>query len=279
MSRAGLLAACGLWVWGIGAAVGEVPTVKVALCQILALDGDREGNFVRLEAALGRARDAGAKIACFPETSVLGWVNPDAHQRAGPIPGPDTERLSTLARAYGLYLCAGLAEKEGDRLYDSAVLIDPHGEILLKHRKINILTELMDPPYTPGEDVAVADTPFGRVGLLICADSFDDGVCRRLADLRPDLVLIPYGWAARETDWPDHGKSLEAIVQQTARRTRAPVIGTDLVGAITHGPWTGMVYGGQSVAADAHGTTLVVAADRQPDVRIVSISLSTGDAL
>jgi len=66
--------------------------LKVAMCQIFALDGDREGNFVRIEAALREARAQGAAIACFPETTVLGRVNPQAHERAHPIPGADTDR-------------------------------------------------------------------------------------------------------------------------------------------------------------------------------------------
>lgn len=247
--------------------------VKVAMCQIFALDGDREGNFVRMEAALRQAKEQGAEIACLPETTILGWVNPEAHERACPVPGADTDRLGRLARRYELYLCVGLAEREDDRLYDSVVLIDPQGRILLKHRKINILTNLMDPPYTPGRDVRVVRTPLGTIGMLICADSFLESLCRRLRDLEPDLVLIPYGWAADETEWPAHGEKLKAVVQQAARWIGAPVVGTDLVGAISHGPWKGKTYGGQSTAADARGRTLAVAKDRQQDCTIVTLQI------
>ncbi len=248
-------------------------TLKVAMCQIFALDGDREGNFVRIEAALRQAKEQGAQIACLPETTILGWVNPQAHQRAHPIPGADTDRLGRLARQYELYICAGLAEKDGDRLHDSAVLLNPAGRILLKHRKINILTDLMDPPYTPGRDVQVARTPLGTIGLLICADSFQEPLCRRLRDLKPDLVLIPYGWAADETAWPQHGENLKATVRQAAGWIGAPVVGTDLVGAITHGPWKGKTYGGQSTAANAQGQTLAVGKDRQQDCKLVTVTI------
>ncbi len=79
-------------------------TLKIAICQILALDGDRAGNFVRIENALRQAARAHAQIACFPETALLGWVNPDAHDRAHPIPGADTDRLAALARKYDTYI-------------------------------------------------------------------------------------------------------------------------------------------------------------------------------
>jgi predicted amidohydrolase len=245
--------------------------VTIALCQIVVRDGDREGNFARIEAALTSAKEQGAKLACFPETALLGWVNPEAHEKAHPIPGPDTDRLGALAREFDMYVSVGLAEKDGDRLFDAAVLIDPQGAILLKHRKINILTELMTPPYTPGETVEVVDTPLGRIGMLICADSFLEPLCARLRDQQPDLVLIPYGWAAEESAWPEHGENLREVVRQAARWIGAPVIGTDAVGAITHGPWTGKTYGGQSTAANAHGHTLANAMDRQADVVVLQM--------
>ena len=45
-------------------------TIKVAMCQIFSLDGDRNGNFVRIENAVAQAKDAGAEIICFPETLI-----------------------------------------------------------------------------------------------------------------------------------------------------------------------------------------------------------------
>jgi len=247
--------------------------VRIALCQIFILDGDREGNFLRMENAIREAKEQQAEVICFPETSLLGWVNPEAHQRACAIPGEDSQRLGKLAKKYEVFLCAGLAEKEGDKLYDSAILMDPQGQILLKHRKINLLTELMNPPYTPGENIQVVQTPFGRVGILICADTFRDDLLSRIAKLKPDILLVPYGWAAEETQWPEHGESLENIVRNAAQQTRSAVIGTDSVGAITHGPWEGRIFGGQSLAVDKNGRVLVRLTDRDRDVKVVVLTV------
>jgi len=248
-------------------------TTKAAICQIFCLDGDRRGNFVRIENAIGEAKDAGADIACFPETALLGWVNPDAHKRAHPIPGEDSDRLCRLAEDYNLYLCIGLAEKQDGNLYDSVLLIDNKGNILLKHRKINLLTELMSPPYTPGERIDAVETKFGKIGLLICADTHDNTILKRMAALKPDLLLVPYGYAAVEDDWPGHGKKLEKVVTNTARKTKAFVIGTNLVGEITKGPWKGRIYGGQSVAVDGTGRVVTIAKDRDRDIIIVNINI------
>jgi predicted amidohydrolase len=253
--------------------VPEKGPVRVALAQTVCIDGDRSGNFVRIENAVIEAKEHGAHLVTFPETSILGWVNPEAHEKACPIPGSDTDRLCELAKKYSIMLSIGLAEKDGDHLYDSAVLIDEKGKILLKHRKINTLDELMSPPYTPGNQIQAVNTPLGRMGMLICADSFKPELLEQLKATKPDLVLIPYGWAANEDDWPDHGKALHKVVRNVARTTGCPVFGTDLVGQITHGPWTGMTFGGQSMAVDAAGRILAVGKDRDRDLLLVELDI------
>jgi len=247
--------------------------IKIAMCQIFCLDGDREGNFVRIENAIAEAKQAGAQIACLPESIVLGWENPDAHRRAQPIPGNDTVRLGKLAQKYGIFICAGLDEKDEDKLYDSVVLMDDKGEILLKHRKLEVLPELMDPPYTAAKDVnAVVDTKFGKIGLLICADTHKNEIIGRMAKLKPDLLLVPYGYVEIEKNWPQHGLQLQKVVKNTALVTAAPVIGTNSVGEVTKGPWAGRIYGGQSVAVDKNGEILATGKDRDRDVIIVTIN-------
>ena len=242
------------------------------MCQIFTLDGDRRGNFVRIENAVREAKDAGTDLACLPEMAIFGWVNPDAHKRAHPIPGPDADRLCKLAGDFNIHLCVGLAEKEGGYLYDSAVLIDNGGQILLKHRKMNLLSELMTPPYTPGQAMDVVKTEFGKIGLMICADTHENHILQRVAALKPDLLLVPYGYAAEEEEWPGHGKVLQNVVKNAAIRTKAHVIGTNLVGEISKGPWKGRVYGGHSVAADKTGKIISIASDRDRDINIFELS-------
>lgn len=246
--------------------------VRIAMCQIVCLDGDRRGNLARIENAVGEAAGAGAAIACLPEMAIYGWVNPDAHQRAHTIPGEDSQRLCEIARTHKIAICVGLAEKDGKSLYDSALLIDETGRIMLKHRKINLLSELMTPPYTPGRDVRIAETRFGRIGILVCADTHESAILKRMAALQPNLVLVPYGYAAPEQAWPEHGKELERVVTNAARAVGAPVIGTNLIGQITHGPWAGRPYAGHSVAADRAGRILALGRDFDRDVVAVTVT-------
>ncbi|MFG0251603.1 MAG: carbon-nitrogen hydrolase family protein [Phycisphaerales bacterium JB038] len=251
--------------------------VRIAVCQTFCIDSDIEGNLQRIDLALHEAAAQEADMATFPETALIGWVNPAAHELATPIPGALSDRIGELARRYEMMIAIGLCEKAGDRLHDSAILVDRDGALLLKHRKINILTELMDPPYTPGSraDIAAVDTRFGRIGMLICADTFVEENVKALAALEPDVVLVPYGWAAPVNAWPQHGESLAAWVSHVARTTRAPVVGTDLVGMISTGPWQGMTYGGQSPVADATGEIIATLRDRDAEVRVIEVLLGS----
>ena len=102
-----------------------------------------------------------------------------------------------------------------------------------------------------------------------------DSIVAAIAAQKPDLLLIPYGWAADRSEWPKHGERLAAWVKSTARRAGCPVVGTDLVGVISSGPWTGKTYGGQSVVATPGGEVLGVLRDRDADVRIFDIPITT----
>lgn len=272
-------------VWGVFLlaiiAVGVIVQVLkkrkgpgIAMCQIFILDGDRSGNFVRIENAMAEAKSKGAKLICFPEATMLGWLNSDAHARACTIPGPDSEQLCELAKKYGTYVCIGLEEFEKGRLFNSALLIDDRGQILLKHRQVNIPQKLMSPPYSAGSesDIAMANTKFGKIGLLICADTHREDLLDRMATLKPNLLLVPYGYAEEEQKWPAHGEQFHNVVINAAKRTGAAVIGTNLVGRISRGPWSGRIYGGQSIAVDKTGNIIDTAKDRDRDVKIVPIT-------
>jgi predicted amidohydrolase len=251
--------------------------VRLAICQILVIDSDREGNFRRIEYALEQAAAQHAQIAVFPESSILGWENPDAHKMATAIPGADSDRIAALARKYNIMVAIGLDEKDGEHLYDSAILVDKSGKLLWKHRKINVLPELMTPPYSQGraEDIGVVETEYGRIAVLICADTFSDAFVERMKTLKPDLMLVPYGWAATNDKWPDHSKKLEDLVKRRSAQVRCPMAGVDLVGEMTHGPWAGWTYGGSSFVADGTGHIILTARDRDTDLRVIDLPIGS----
>ena len=259
--------------FAFAAAPKSPAVVKVAICQILVIDSDRAGNFRRIENALVDAKAQGAQISAFPESSILGWENPEAHKLAAPIPGEDSKHIQELARKYDMMIAIGLDEKDGERLYDSAILVDRAGKLLWKHRKINVLPELMEPPYSQGraEDIGVIETEFGRIGFLICADTFIDTNYERIKLLKPDFMIVPYGWAAKPEQWPEHSESLVEIVSKGARELGCDVVGIDLVGVMSAGPWKGYTYGGASLIVSGAGEVKTKLRDRDVDMKVVEV--------
>lgn len=222
--------------------------MRIAICQIEIVDSDARGNLARIEAAAEQARHHEADLACFPEAALLGWGNPRAMELARPIPGGHSEALCALAARFGLMVAAGLHELAGACLHNTALLIDRDGKLLHRHRKINLIDGVESPPTMPGspDGLRVTDTRLGRIGLMICADSFIAEHRAALATQKPDVVLIPYAWAAPAADWPEHAQKLHAVIAETARDVGCPVVGADGVGIMTAGPWKDYVIGGSS---------------------------------
>ncbi|NJD60866.1 MAG: carbon-nitrogen hydrolase family protein [Anaerolineae bacterium] len=108
------------------------------------------------------------------------------------IPGPLTEKLCDLARSLNRWLIPGsMYEVDGDKLYNTALVISPQGEVIRKYRK-------MFPwlPYengvTPGNEFCVFDIPdVGRFGLCICYDMWFPEVARTLIWKGAEVILQP----------------------------------------------------------------------------------------
>ena len=86
------------------------------------------------------------------------------------VPGPTTARLGELARKTGAYVVAGLYERVGSAVYNTAVLIDRRGQLAGKYRKVYLPREEFEGGLTPGMDYPVFETDFGKIGIMICWD-------------------------------------------------------------------------------------------------------------
>src|SRR5687767_15335141 len=113
----------------------------LALGQIHVQPGDKKQNIANSIRAIDLSqRLDGADIVLLPEALPLGWTHPSARTQAEPIPdGEWCRALSEAARRNKVWVCAGTVERAGDRIFNSAVLINSDGEVVLTHRKINEL--------------------------------------------------------------------------------------------------------------------------------------------
>lgn len=114
------------------------------------------------------------------------------------IPGPTTAKLGELARSRKVWVAAGIYEREGRAVYNTAVLMDREGRVAGKYRKVYLPREEVERGLTPGGAYPVFDTDFGRVGLMICYDVFFPDPARALAAKGADLILLPI-WGGDET--------------------------------------------------------------------------------
>lgn len=170
---------------------------NLALAQMLVLPGDMAGNLARAGERIATAAARGASVVLLPEALDCGWAHPSARELAGTIPDGEACRFLCLAaQQRDVFICAGLVERVGERLFNAAVLIDPQGHVVLHHRKIHEL-DFARESYSVGDRLGVAETPWGRAGLMICADAFAPGqvISRSLAMMGARFILSPCAWA------------------------------------------------------------------------------------
>jgi predicted amidohydrolase len=169
--------------------------VKIGLGQLLVEGGEPERNLERAEKMAGEAAAKGCQILLLPECLDLGWCHPTAKVESLPIPGPYSDRICALALKHKMYICAGLTERDGERVYNTAIFVDPEGKVLVKYRKINELTVVHD-IYSIGQTLGVVETPFGIIGINICADNYGDSleIGHVLGRMGAQLILSPSAW-------------------------------------------------------------------------------------
>jgi len=223
--------------------VPELP-FKLAMVQMRVEPGARAQNLRRAAELVGQAAAQGAQVVVLPEALPLGWTDSSTRDLADEIPGGETCRLlRRMAMDHCVHLCCGIIERAGDSIYNAAVLMGPSGDVLLHHRKLNELGIAHD-CYAQGDRLAVAHTPLGCLGVMICADAFARGqiVSRTLGLMGAQMILSPCAWAvpaehdnAREPYgqlWRDH-------YGPVARDFRLWIAGVSNVGPIRSGAWAG----------------------------------------
>jgi len=148
-------------------------------------------NLVEFSAFIAQAGEQKADIICLPEGITIVGTKDDYVSGSEPVPGPTTQFLGEVARKHNLYIVAGLLEKEGDVVYNTAVLIDRSGTLAGKYRKVSLPREEIDGGVTPGNALPVFDTDFGRIGIMICWDVTFPETARTLAQQGAEIIFLP----------------------------------------------------------------------------------------
>jgi predicted amidohydrolase len=217
---------------------------KLGLVQMRVEPGRKAQNIERAVAMACGLTAEGAQVVLLPEALPLGWTHSSARKQAESVPtGQWCRVLAETARKNRVWICSGVIERSGKKVFNSAVLFDDRGKLALHHRKLNELDFAHD-LYAQGDRLSVVDTPFGRIGAMICADAFAENqvISRTLGMMGAQVILSPCSWAVPA----DHDQKREPYgqlwldnYQPVAREFGLWIAGVSNVGPITDGPWSG----------------------------------------
>jgi deaminated glutathione amidase len=172
-------------------------TAAVQMCST----SDEQANWNGARALIERAAGLGARFVATPENTNFLGPHEEKVRRAEPLAGPTCGRFADLARRLGIYLLLGSFNERSDeaaRCYNTSVLFDPDGEILATYRKIHLfdvdIPELRfaeSATCKPGNEVVVAASPIGAIGMTICFDVRYPELYRRLTELGAVILTVP----------------------------------------------------------------------------------------
>jgi predicted amidohydrolase len=215
---------------------------KLAVVQMYVEPGALNENLTHADKLISEAAAGGADLVLMPEVLDLGWTHPSAKQLADVIPGGKSfTSLSEAAKKNNVWLCCGIVERDGDAVYNAAVIINNKGDLQIKHRKLNEL-DIAHDVYAQGDRLNVCKTPWCTIGLMICADgtAIDHVLTRSLCYMGADVILSPSSWAVP----PDHdnrkdpyGKTWRDAYMPVAKEFSVWIASASNVGPVTEGPW------------------------------------------
>ena len=222
---------------------------------------DAERNLAAAEGLVEEAASRGAALVGLPENFAYLRAEGQPVPEAQALDGPWVGRMSSLARRLKITLLLGsLPERvPGDvRVRNTSVLLGPDGRTLAVYRKIHLFD--IDLPgmehlkesrsVVPGEEVVLAETPFGPMGLSICYDLRFPELYRELTRRGARILAVPSAFTERtgKAHW-------EVLLRARAIENLAYVLAPAQVG--THGP--GRASHGQAMIVDPWGAVLAQA--------------------
>jgi deaminated glutathione amidase len=224
---------------------------------------DKAANLEKAESFVVEAARSGARLIVLPE--VFLWRGPRTEERstAEPIPGPSSNRLGDLARQLGIHLLAGsMMEENGAKPFNTSVLLDPHGDIVARYRKLHLfdvdipghVTVRESDTRMPGDSVVTAPTELGVIGMSVCYDLRFPELYRRLTLAGAEIIAIPSAFT-----FPTGAAHWEVLVRARAIENQVYVIAPDQIGRSAGG----VVDFGNSMIVDPWGKPVARAADRE----------------
>lgn len=225
--------------------------VTVASIQMEPRIGHKDENLARSVALVERAAAGGAALVVLPELANTGYMfesRAEAFALAEPVPaGPSTQAWVEVARRCNTLIVAGIAERDGERLYNAAVVVGPTGW-LGTYRKLHLWGEEHLFFEAGDKGLPLFHTPWGRLGVVICYDGWFPEVYRLLAMQGADVVAMPTNWVPMPGQPPGSPAMANTLAMASAHSN-----GLNIVCANRTGTERGQPFIGQSLIVDAQG--------------------------
>ena len=224
--------------------------MRVGFYQSDVTPGDRQANLDRVARAVS---PVSFDLLVLTELFTTGYTfasRAEAARLAERVPsGPTTAALTELARAKQAYLVGTIVESDGSRLFNTAVVIGPHG-FVGRHRKVHLPdAERRTFDAAPQEDDALFDLGGVRVGVVICFESWFPERCRRLALAGADMLCHPANFG---------GTMSPAVIRTRAIENMVFTVTANRIGAEGTGEHAAR-FRGESLIVDPEGTVLLQA--------------------
>ncbi len=180
--------------------------MKVTIIQLAYRDLEsREERFRRVERLIEGLKGT-TELILLPELWNIGYFSFELYQEASePLHGETVSRLALKAQRVKSYIFTGSFIEENDgRLYNTSVLLNGRGEVCAFYRKMHLFgyDSSESRILTPGEDVVVTDTDFGKIGLSICYDLRFPELFRCMVDMGAEIILNCSAWPyVRKEHW------------------------------------------------------------------------------
>lgn len=249
--------------------------ITIACIQMEPSFGDTAANVEASVRRIVEAADNGARLIVLPELANTGYVfatREEAFALAEAVPdGPSSRRWMEVAAARDLYIVAGITERDGQSLYNSAVVIGPSGHIGT-YRKMHLWGQ-ENLFFEPGDrGFPVFATPIGRIGVAICYDGWFPETFRLQALQGADIVCVPTNWVPIPGQAPDREAMANILVMAAAHSNSIFIAAADRVGTERGQPFVG-----QSLIASYTGWPAAGPASRDRE-EIIYAEVDLGEA-
>jgi predicted amidohydrolase len=181
--------------------------VKIAAVQMEPKIMQNRLNLDNIKSKIKTAAGSGANLIVFPECALSGYIFTslaEALPYMETVPGPCTEELATLARKLDVYIIMGLLENDGEKHFNTSILIGPEG-FIGKYRKIHLPFLGIDRFIDHGDQpFQVYKTDIGNIGMHICYDCNFPECARVMALMGADILVLPTNWPEGRQKIPNH---------------------------------------------------------------------------